>query len=131
VSALCPPPALVGTITPAAAPPPAASVAALLREDRSRHADLARAIYRMRFAGASWGDVGRALGITREGARKRWRWLDDVTGDVAVVLVDGQVVYRCTVTGTEAAAIDLTPAGRLTAATRVRAIAAGGGRCAA
>jgi hypothetical protein len=56
---------------------------------------LESAVLRARLSGASWADVGRSLGITRQAARQRWCYLDDAddAGPIAIV-------------------IDQTPAGR-------------------
>jgi hypothetical protein len=36
-------------------------------------ADIAQAVSELRGRGVSWGDVGRALGVTRQSARQRYR----------------------------------------------------------
>jgi hypothetical protein len=36
-------------------------------------ADIAQAVSELRDRGVSWGDIGRALGVTRQSARQRYR----------------------------------------------------------
>ncbi len=52
-------------------------VAAIVRVGQALHVALERAVLHVRLEGGSWTDVGRALGVSRQAARKRWRYVDD------------------------------------------------------
>lgn len=54
-----------------------------------------RAVLRARLLGSSWADIGKALGMTRQGACKRWSYLDAEAGGIAVVLrPDGTACFH-------------------------------------
>lgn len=61
--------------------------------------DLVVAVRQMRLGGASWADVGRRLGCSRQGARQRFGWMDDVPVEVRR-LGARWAEFRCPQTGT-------------------------------
>jgi hypothetical protein len=67
---------------------PVASIAALPAVSRAIHRRTEEAVAQMRVAGLSWADIGRELGITRQGASQRWRYVDELLGAAEVVIYD-------------------------------------------
>jgi hypothetical protein len=78
-------------------------VATARRLHRVSEEVIERAVVRARVCGASWSEVGRALGVTRQGAQQRYghvRWQVAIertsTGTAFGVCIDGQVVEDVT-----------------------------------
>lgn len=65
------------------APP---SLAQIRQAGELLHQALNDAVVRLRLHGGSWTDVGRALGISRQAARLRFRHLDEESGVSAIEL---------------------------------------------
>ena len=92
----------------AAAQQPAVSIPDLRRAGEQLHRALEREVSRLRLQGASWAELGRALGTTRQGARQRWGYLDDAP--VALVRIDAGPMFRSTVTGVLVDVVEASPA---------------------
>jgi len=83
---------------------------------RRLHSAKERAVLRARLNGASWGDVGTALGISRQGAQQRWRHLEAQSGEIRLVVgLEGPPRFH-----SDALGEDVDPSG----ASRRRALAA-------
>jgi hypothetical protein len=59
----------------------------LAEAEQLQRALLDRTVLRCRLEGATWADVGAALSITRQAAGARFRYLDDLAGDVELRVV--------------------------------------------
>jgi len=101
---------LVPTAPAVPAVPDDVPIGDLLLAGAALHHALERAVYRLRMQGASWADLGRALGVNKSSAYRRWRHLDELRGDVAVEVTDGIAMFVCASTGTRLTAKDLGPA---------------------
>lgn len=91
-----------------ARPLPGPSLAEIRQDADALHESLVVEVRRLRLQGASWAQIGRGLGVSRQSAWERWKYLDD--SDVALVrLPDGRVIVRDDA-GVEADLEEPTPA---------------------
>jgi hypothetical protein len=102
--------------------PPVAvdEIAQIVHAGEALQRALERAVIRHRLAGASWADVGRSLGISRQSAQQRFRHLD--LGQVHLVVEDGRAAFISEVLG-EQLHVDAGRRQVLDAGRRLRAVA--------
>lgn len=67
------------------------SVAELQVAGEQLHRQLERAVLRMRLYGHSWARVGSVLGVSRQAASQRWRYLDNYSVTIRRSAEGGEV----------------------------------------
>jgi hypothetical protein len=73
------------------------SIEGLRRAGEWVHFALEARVHEARLAGASWAQIGRLLGVSRQSAHSRWRYLDTYPVEL-LRLPDGEGVWRGTAT---------------------------------
>lgn len=104
-------------------PMSAAEFDRIQRRGARLHYELERAVRRMLLRGCNFADVGRALGVSRQAARKRWGYLVDQ--EVAVAIVRGSDGKAFFFSEDLNERLDLSKQGRVIAGQIVRSLGPG------